>query len=51
MDLGGKIAVVSGGSSGIGQATALMLARRGCEVVVIGRDAAKGASTEAGRFF
>jgi NAD(P)-dependent dehydrogenase (short-subunit alcohol dehydrogenase family) len=47
MDLAGKIVVVTGGTSGIGQSAALMLAARGAEVVVIGRDAARGAETEA----
>lgn len=36
----GTTAVVTGGSSGIGAATAALLARRGCDVVVVGRDAA-----------
>ncbi|MEZ0227419.1 MAG: SDR family NAD(P)-dependent oxidoreductase [Planctomycetota bacterium] len=59
MDLRGKFAVVSGGTSGVGRATALALASRGAEVVVIGRDAERGeavadalrsASGGAGRF-
>lgn len=33
MDVEGKVAVVTGGASGIGRATALELARRGCDVV------------------
>lgn len=39
-DLEDKVAVVTGGSSGIGQATALALARRGAKVVITGRGAA-----------
>jgi 3-oxoacyl-[acyl-carrier protein] reductase len=34
MDLQGKAAIVSGGGTGVGRATALALARRGCAVVV-----------------
>jgi NAD(P)-dependent dehydrogenase (short-subunit alcohol dehydrogenase family) len=47
VDLKGKTVVISGGSSGIGRATALMLAERGAEVIVIGRDPTKGAEIEA----
>jgi NAD(P)-dependent dehydrogenase (short-subunit alcohol dehydrogenase family) len=47
MDLTGKTAVVTGGTSGIGRAVALLLANRGAEVMVIGRDRARGAETEA----
>jgi 3-oxoacyl-[acyl-carrier protein] reductase len=38
-DLEGKIAVVTGGSRGIGAATARMLAEQGVRVAVVGRDA------------
>lgn len=38
--LSGKVVLVTGGSSGIGRATALRLARHGCQVVVAARDAA-----------
>src|SRR5687767_13416346 len=33
-----KVAVVTGASSGIGRATALLLARNGCDVVAVGRN-------------
>lgn len=37
----GKVAIVTGGSSGIGKATALALVARGARVVITGRDAAR----------
>jgi 3-oxoacyl-[acyl-carrier protein] reductase len=37
-DLSGKVAVVTGGSRGIGAATALALAANGVDVAVVGRD-------------
>lgn len=36
-----KVAIITGGSSGIGEATALALAERGTKVLVTGRDEAK----------
>ena len=39
-DLAGKVAVVTGGSRGIGAATATALAANGVAVVVVGRDEA-----------
>jgi 3-oxoacyl-[acyl-carrier protein] reductase len=50
MDLGlkDKVAVVTGGTVGIGLAVAEGLAAEGCHVVLVGRDAARGA-TQAGR--
>lgn len=47
MDLKGKIAVVSGATSGIGRAAALKLAGQGVEVLAIGRDANRGQELEA----
>jgi NAD(P)-dependent dehydrogenase (short-subunit alcohol dehydrogenase family) len=43
--LDGQRALVTGATSGIGQAIALELARQGAAVVVHGRDAARGAET------
>jgi NAD(P)-dependent dehydrogenase (short-subunit alcohol dehydrogenase family) len=37
MDLQGKIALVTGGTKGIGGATAIMLAHRGADVAIVGR--------------
>ncbi|WP_028934200.1 SDR family NAD(P)-dependent oxidoreductase [Pseudonocardia spinosispora] len=42
MELQGKIALVTGGTSGIGLATARLLARAGAEVVITGRDVRRG---------
>src|ERR1700742_3522140 len=41
-DLAGSTALVTGGPSGIGRATAVLLAQRGAHVLVSGRDAARG---------
>ena len=39
-DLAGKVAVVTGGSRGIGAATCRLLAQNGAKVMVSGRDEA-----------
>jgi NAD(P)-dependent dehydrogenase (short-subunit alcohol dehydrogenase family) len=46
-DLEGKVALVTGATSGIGQAAAVQLARQGALVVVHGRDANRGAAVVA----
>lgn len=43
-DLTGKVAIVTGGGSGIGEATATAMARAGAAVVIGNRDADKGES-------
>jgi len=45
MDMQGKIALVTGGSEGIGKATALALAKRGAHVIICARRAEKLAET------
>jgi NAD(P)-dependent dehydrogenase (short-subunit alcohol dehydrogenase family) len=47
MELAGHKALVTGATSGIGRETAVRLARAGAEVIVAGRNAARGAQTVA----
>src|SRR5215510_5038193 len=42
IDLRGKVALVTGGSSGLGQETARVLAERGAQVILTARDMPKG---------
>jgi NAD(P)-dependent dehydrogenase (short-subunit alcohol dehydrogenase family) len=41
-DFAGRTAVITGGTSGVGRDTALLLARTGAQVVITGRDVARG---------
>src|SRR5262249_41956798 len=47
-DLKGVTALVTGATSGIGKAAAVQLGRHGAEVIVHGRDAARGAAVGDG---
>lgn len=42
MKLEGKVAIVTGGTSGIGEASALLFAKEGAKVIVVGRNEERG---------
>src|SRR5260370_40910163 len=48
IDLSGKVALVTGGSSGLGQETARVLAARGAHVILTARDMPKGEAAAGG---
>ena len=48
IDLRGKVALITGGSSGLGQETARALAEKGARVILTARDVAKGQAVAAG---
>lgn len=48
IDLGGRVALVTGGSSGLGQETARALAEKGAHVILTARDVPKGEAVAAG---
>jgi len=48
IDLTGKVALVTGGSSGLGQETARALAEKGAHVILTARDVPKGEAVAAG---
>jgi NAD(P)-dependent dehydrogenase (short-subunit alcohol dehydrogenase family) len=47
-EFAGKVALITGATSGIGAATALAFARRGADIIVVGRDATRGEEVARG---
>src|SRR5512144_3241929 len=45
--LSGRVAIITGATSGIGRATALLFAQEGADLVLTGRRADRGAAVEA----
>lgn len=48
MSLAGKVAIVTGGTSGIGEAAALLFAQDGAKVTITGRNEGRGGAVAAG---
>ncbi len=45
--IAGKTVVITGATNGIGEAAAIALAKRGAHLVLVGRDASRGAASLA----